>query len=365
MVTDAPIGWRRRDCLAAGALILAGSGAASSPLPARLFAAWATGSGDHRVGVLQADAGRLEPCAQLEVPTRAHGLLDLGAGDLLAIARRPGDWLLRWSPASGRTRWTWVEPDRAFNGHAVLDDRRLRLYTSEMRLDTGDGLVGVRDAATLEKLAEWPTGGRDPHQLALDGEGRLMVANGGLHTLPESGRRKLSPQQMDSSLVCLDPQDGEVLGQWRLADRKLGLRHLAWGRSGSRRVLGIALQAEHDDPAERHAAPVLALFDGDMVRAVPAPQALAGYGGDIAHVDGVFAIGCPRAGGFAMFGADGDWRGWQPLPQACALSPGTVADRWWAAGATQALACGARRVDRFEHRFAALDNHWTTLRAPA
>ncbi len=76
-------------------------------------------------------------------------------------------------------------------------------------------------------------------------------------------------------------------------------------------LLGIALQAEHDDTAAKAAAPVLALFDGQQLRTCAADpgHALAGYGGDIAWAAGGFAVGCPRANGVAVWQADGRWTG--------------------------------------------------------
>lgn len=149
------------------------------------------------------------------------------------------------------------------------------LYTTEMDLDTGAGPLGVRDAASLEKRAEWPTHGIDPHQLVWDAvhPGRLIVANGGVPTRPETGRLKLDLERMDSSLVALDAGSGSLCGQWRLDDARLSLRHLAWGRVEGRPLLGIALQAEHDDAAQRTDASVLALFDGARLRA-PRPERL-------------------------------------------------------------------------------------------
>jgi hypothetical protein len=40
--------------------------------------------------------------AALDVPTRAHGVWAEAGGTLLAVARRPGDWLLRWRPDARR-----------------------------------------------------------------------------------------------------------------------------------------------------------------------------------------------------------------------------------------------------------------------
>jgi hypothetical protein len=69
----------------------------------------------------------------------------------------------------------------------------------------------------------------DPHELLLDADGSLVVANGGIPALPETGRLKIHMDRMDASLVRLDTRTGALRGQWRLADKRLSLRHIAWG----------------------------------------------------------------------------------------------------------------------------------------
>jgi hypothetical protein len=230
----------------------------------------------------QGDASAKQPLsvrAALQVPSRAHGLCPLPDGSVLAVARRPGDWLVRWHPGrSAAPQWLWQAADerfadRTFNGHMLPSPDGKHLYTTETDVETGASLVGVRDARTLHKLAEWPTHGVDAHELIWDhhsagstGLASLIVANGGVPTAPETGRAKRDMHRMDSSLVRLDAATGDLLGQWRLDDPRLSLRHLAWNRAAS--VLGIALQAEHDEPALRHAAPVYARFDGQTLRTI-------------------------------------------------------------------------------------------------
>jgi len=340
-----------------------------------LVTAWESGTG-YQVGVLTQQGPAMAVSAALDVPTRAHGMWAEAGGALLAVARRPGDWLLRWKPdANGGGKavaWGWIEPDRAFNGHVVTSPDGKLLYTTETNLETGQGLIGLRDAATLEKTGEWPTHGMDPHELLLDADGSLMVANGGIPALPETGRLKIHMERMDASLVRLDARTGALLGQWRLADKRLSLRHLAWGEpidggTPGRRQLGIALQAEHDDAAAKAAAPVLAVFDGQRLQthAAGAGQALAGYGGDIAHTAGGFAVSCPRANGVALWRDDGQWAGFMPLQEACALAadapPGGEA-KLWAAGRLATLTRDSRGATRSSAlQDLRLDNHWAPL----
>jgi hypothetical protein len=65
------------------------------------------------------------------------------------------------------------------------------IYTTETDSKTGRGRIGVRDARSLKKLAEWDSHGLEPHQLLLDDTGHLMIANGGIPRTPN-----------DKSTIC-------------------------------------------------------------------------------------------------------------------------------------------------------------------
>ncbi len=336
---------------------------AASTAPIRLAAAWAVGA-QHQVGVLQAHGDALTVRARLDTPTRAHGLWLEPGGTLLSVARRPGDWLLRWRADGRPLAWCWIEPARAFNGHALMSPDGHRLYTTETDLETGAGLIGVRDGRSLRKIAEWPTQGMDPHEMAWQpgaaGQ-RLVVANGGIPTLPETGRLKIGLARMDSSLVLLDAARGDMVGQWRLPDPRLSLRHLAWHTGGPRPVLGIALQGEHDDPQTKAQSPLLGLWDGERLRtADAAPMTLSGYGGDIATTPEGFAVSAPKAGTVALWRSDGRWAQPAPLPQACALADG--AGRLWMGGEPGVLQRQAGAFSSLSKEAALrLDNHWLVI----
>ncbi len=333
----------RRKTLA-GLAALAGLGAWSfAPTPAfaknngavQLAAAWERGGSFH-IGLLSTQPGAGNPLqvhASLEVPTRAHGLFVLPDGSVLATARRPGDWLVRWQPGQRAVpQWLWQEDgQRSFNGHVIATADGTRLFTTETDVETGASWVGVRNARSLQKIAEWPTHGIDAHELTWDlrttrhGTPTLIIANGGVPTALETGRVKRDLDTMDSSIVRLDARTGALLGQWRLQDQRLSLRHLAWSPDGHKpRSLGIALQAEHDNSAARDAAPVLALFDGTALRVVPTPERIAqtihGYGGSVAATPSGWAVSCPRANGVAIYTPQGEWQDLVPLPAVCALA---------------------------------------------
>lgn len=309
----------RRHWLVGGALAVAGLGAAgrlaasstSSTSSVRLAATWEdrhAGPGRFAAGLLQADAsGALVVRGALAVPGRAHGVWVEADGRLLVVARRPGDWLARLDPAGRRTPvWQWSDGETVFNGHVLTARDGRTLYTTETDRQTGQGLIGVRDPASLALVEHWPVGGLDPHELCEGPDGSLWVAVGGIELRPETGRARHRLDAMASSLARIDTATGQVTGRWTLPDSRLSLRHLAITPRGR---IGIAMQAEHDDPAQRAKAPVLAVWDPDRgLQAVPLPDAgpraaidgegglIDGYGGSIAAVGEGFVVSCPRAG---------------------------------------------------------------------
>ncbi|MEO8152675.1 MAG: DUF1513 domain-containing protein [Rhizobacter sp.] len=335
----------------------------------RLAAAWQT-PGGAQVGVLDTSAQALRVAAAINVPSRAHGIVQEPGGTLLAVARRPGDWLMRWSTQGKQLASIAAEPNRAFNGHVLCNASGDTLFTTETDLDSGAGLIVVRDARTLARRAEWPTHGIDPHMLLWDVHAapgtRLLVANGGIEIQPETGRMKLHLDRMDSSLVRLDARNGALLGQWRVPDRRLSLRHLAWTGRGDSATLGIAMQAEHDDKAAQQAAPVLAVFADDQLRVASLTRELAGYGGDIAATPSGWALSCPRAQGVSMWRNDGEWLGFAPLAEACALAVDPRDDSLWMGGSGKAAhaseSAAASASFAIAHSVRA-DNHWVRLQA--
>ncbi|MFO1339233.1 MAG: DUF1513 domain-containing protein [Burkholderiaceae bacterium] len=337
----------RRRCLRALAALglLPGTAAFAQALkgpPLRLALAWdeaPAGPSAERtrcLGVWVLADGRFEVAARQVVPTRAHGVARLPGGELLAVARRPGLWLRRWAADGRLLHEAWAEPGRQFNGHVLPSADGRVLYSTEQTHDDGAGCVALRDPLTLALRGEWPTGGTDPHQMLQVGD-RLFVANGGVPTRPETGRAKHDLPAMDSSLAVFDTRNGQRLGLWRLPDARLSLRHLAWHAPSA--TLGIALQAEHDDPAERACAPLLALFDGASLRAVPLPEgradAGAGYAGDIAATGEGFVLSASKAGALMGWSLQGGWRAPVPLAEACALA--AAAPGFWALGALGGL----------------------------
>jgi hypothetical protein len=300
------------------------------------------------------------------LPTRPHGLLAGADGGLLVCGVRPGSWMLRCDGSGTLMQQIDLaaEGDARLGGHVVASAGGDYLYTTETDLATGRGLIGVRDAGTLKKVAQWESRGIDPHQLLLDADGHLMVANGGVPRT--AADKKYDLHRMDSSLVRIDSGNGKLRRQWRLDDPRLSLRHLAWSSAGNGKapLLGIAIQAEHEDAATRHAAPILAVLDGEVLAVPTRANDGIGYAGDIApaHAGG-FALSSNQAGLAQL------WHPASPEPmtpivklqEAYALAP-------WKNGVVISTAIGLGRWHPTEKPLLlpwpqpmALDNHWVLL----
>ncbi|SMB24828.1 Twin-arginine translocation pathway signal [Sterolibacterium denitrificans] len=281
---------------------------------------WRMHERDYQIGALRVDWQQNAVAMQyaITVPTLPHAIVPEPGGGFLAVATRPGAWLMRVD-AEGRLANQLSMADegdaRTFDGHVIASNDGQWLYTGETDRKSGEGWVGVRDARDLRKVAEHRTRGIDPHQILVDAKGRLVIANGGIPRTPTGAKRNL--ERMDPTLVHLDAESGEQLGVWSLRDKRLSPHHIAWNRplEDGPVLLGIGLQAEHDDSSRRRQAPLLAVWDGQELT-IPSHMVADGYAGDVAAgPNGGFVLTAQHANRIML---------WQPQKPAELMTIGNV-----------------------------------------
>ncbi|MAR93039.1 MAG: hypothetical protein CML06_19510 [Pseudomonadales bacterium] len=183
--------------------------------------------------------------AQAAVPQRVHDSLYLPQSHTaLFIARRPGTHLYHLDLRSGRLLQTLVSAnDRHYYGHGVLSADGQLLFLTENDLTSLQGIIGVYSVAdNLTKVAEFSSGGVGPHQLALlPDQTTLVVANGGMATHPDSGRRTLNLGSMAPNLSYIRARDGVVLEQQTPPHHQMSIRHLDVSPDGNV-VFGVQFQ---------------------------------------------------------------------------------------------------------------------------
>ena len=192
------------------------------------------------------------------------------------FARRPGTFAAVFEPATGLVvRRFDTPPDRHFYGHGVFEPTGRVLVATENDTRRGQGVLGLYDAADgYRRIGELPAHGIGPHDIALLPDGRtLAVANGGILTLPETGRDKLNLDSMRPSLNRIELASGRLLDEGRLPDRlhRLSIRHLAQAEGG---LIAAGLQWE-GEPGDL--VPLVAIDRGHGLATLDAP---AGGSGD-------------------------------------------------------------------------------------
>ncbi|HEY3488393.1 MAG TPA: DUF1513 domain-containing protein [Gammaproteobacteria bacterium] len=197
----------------------------------------------------------------LEVPQRMHGMAFNPGAPMQAVffARRPGTDIYGVDLKQGSLLQRLASPPgRHFCGHGCFSADGRYLFTSETDYANNRGIVSVRDGATLALLDEFPSHGLDPHEIRLLPDSRtLVVANGGILTHPDRPGVNLDPQAMQPSLVYLDTASGNLLDEFRLAERQLSIRHIDVNVAG---VVAVSLQYEGEKSG---AIPLLASHAGE------------------------------------------------------------------------------------------------------
>lgn len=185
----------------------------------------------------------------VSLPGRGHDVVQRpGALECVAFARRPGTFAVAFGPhLKGEPKFFTASSGRHFYGHGVFSADGSLLYTSENDIESGEGVIGVRDATGgYRSIGSFPSHGIGPHDMAMAGDGRaLIVANGGIKTHPDFGRRPLNLASMRPSLAYIDRENGDLSERVFLPESlyQLSIRHLAV--AGSQRV---AFGAQHKGP---------------------------------------------------------------------------------------------------------------------
>lgn len=270
----------------------------------RFLAAAARPDGSYVLCGISAD---LQVRFALPLPDRGHAAAAHPTRpEAVAFARRPGTFAIVIDCAQGIERAVLSAPaGRHFYGHGAFSADGALLFTTENNYEAGEGRIGVWDTRKgYKRVDEWPSGGVGPHDIKrLQGTERLVVANGGIDTHPDSGRTKLNIATMQPSLTYIE--NGRVVQDVVLgtAWRKNSIRHLAVAPDGT---VAFGMQWQGGD-----VAPALVGVHHPVkgVRVLDVPlddvRRMQGYVGSVAFSnDGArIAVTSPRGGVMQVYDA--------------------------------------------------------------
>ena len=344
---QAPPVSRRAFLASAGAIATAGIGLSTLQGDRRLILA----GGEDRAGRFHVLglSGENRPVLSLPVSQRLHGAAQnpVEPSRVVLIARRPGNLAYELDLDERRIRRTIRSaPGRHFYGHGEYTADGTCLLTTENAYETGLGKIVVRDAADFRIIEELGSGGVGPHDLRLLSDSTtLVVANGGIRTHPVKHRQKLNLETMVSSLAYIDLTSGQVIGDFRVPNPALSIRHL---RVASNDDVLIAMQYE-GDPGD--VVPLVAIHDGvSEIAPFETPRGVAqkmlGYSSEAAFNadEDIVYLALPRAGLLARYErATGSFIDTVSLAQVTSLAADTTDRRAGILVASKTLGVGRPR----------------------
>ncbi|MCH2158684.1 MAG: DUF1513 domain-containing protein [Oleiphilaceae bacterium] len=175
-------------------------------------------------------------------PSACHSITTHSASNtMVGISRDPEAPALAFNAQNGESiSHFFPREGRHFNGHGCISDDGRYFFATQNAFEEQRGVIAVYDIESAQQIEEYDSGGQGPHEIHLLSDKRtLVIANGGIQTHPESGRKSLNLAKMHPKLSYLDSSSGEQLDHFDLPDRRLSIRHVA---VGSDDTVGLALQ---------------------------------------------------------------------------------------------------------------------------
>ena len=276
--------------------------------------------------VLLSAGGRL--VREVALSARGHDIaLHRATSSAVVFARRPGTFAVAFALDGRREPVIFTAtPGRHFYGHGAFSADGRLLYVSENDIANARGVVGMYDvSAGFKRIGEFPSFGVGPHEIILLPDGRtLAIANGGIDTVPESGRENLNLDDMAPSLVLVDATTGALIANHTLDAglHRLSIRHIAADVSGT---IWFGGQWEGDVAATPE---LIGRAGRDVALRLIAPHAalgasLKGYIGSMAaSADGrIIAASAPKAGRILYIdAASGEVRAHSDLKDGCGIA---------------------------------------------
>jgi len=179
----------------------------------------------------------------------------------LAIFQKRGSGACEYDLKSRKVvRYIPVVKGRHFYGHGAYSIDGSLLYSTETILKTGDGVIAIRDAQTLELLGEFPSFGKEPHECKLiDGGQTMVVTNGG---------GKLHGDAPNVSYI--DIASKKLLDKVEPTNTRLNTGHVALSNTGDL----VVVSAPRDGLGKQHLGGVSIRPQGDTIKTIDKPVAV-------------------------------------------------------------------------------------------
>lgn len=192
--------------------------------------------------------------SDFSVPNEVHLACLFPTNDsILVCSRIPDANLLKYSLKGELLAELKPLPNQHFEGHGIFSNDEKFLYVTATDYQTNknlknNGRLLKLNATNLALIEEYSTGGIGPHELVWQSDTHIAIANTGVITHPDSGRKILNEDNIQSNITLFNTNTKSIDHQWDVPLLGLSARHLDKMHNGDL-VIGCQYKKQDQRPA--------------------------------------------------------------------------------------------------------------------
>lgn len=188
------------------------------------------------------------------VPNEVHLACLFPKNDsILVCSRVPGSSLLKYSLKGELQAELKPLPNQHFEGHGIFswDEKFLYVTATDFQQNINqpnNGRLLKLNIHDLTLVEEYSTGGIGPHELVWQSGTHIAIANTGVLTHPNSGRKILNKDHIQSNVILFNTDTKSIDYQWQVPLLGLSARHMDRMENGDL-VIGCQYKKQDQRPA--------------------------------------------------------------------------------------------------------------------
>ncbi|MBL4797130.1 MAG: DUF1513 domain-containing protein [Oleispira sp.] len=193
--------------------------------------------------------GKFSIISDFTVPNEVHlATLFPDQKSILVCSRKPGASLLKYSLSGNLMAELKPLKNQHFEGHGIFSIDEKYIYATASDFELKQGRMLKLNSQDLTLIKDYNSGGIGPHELVWQSDKLIAIANTGVLTHPESGRKILNLSSIQSNIVLFDSQQEDIIHQWQVPKQALSARHLDRMANGDL-VIGCQYKKKDQRPA--------------------------------------------------------------------------------------------------------------------
>ena len=169
--------------------------------------------------------------SDFNVPDEVHlATLYPDGKSILVCSRKPNASLLKYSLSGELIAELKPLPNQHFEGHCIFsaDEKFIYATASDFQQTAADkqGRLLILNSSDLSIISDHSSGGIGPHELVWQSESLIAIANTGVITHPDSGRKILNIDNIQSNVALYNTTSKKIDYHWEVPLQGLSARHL-------------------------------------------------------------------------------------------------------------------------------------------